>query len=65
MLTQGVAPDGVLNALTRSGGIVQDEQMVDDLTKIRDLYRREEQKVFNSAVPEKDCLRGSGARCEP
>jgi len=40
METKGIAPDGVVNALTKSAGIVQDEKLINDLNRIRDLYKR-------------------------
>ena len=40
METKGVAPDGVVNALTKSAGVVQDERLINDLNRIRNLYRK-------------------------
>ena len=40
METKGIAPEGVVNALTKSAGIVQDERLINDLNRIRSLYRK-------------------------
>ena len=38
MATRGVAPSGVISAFDSSAGILQDAQIINDLTAIRDLY---------------------------
>ena len=39
METKGIAPEGVVNALTKSAGIVQDERLINDLTDSK-LHRK-------------------------
>ncbi|MCB9528266.1 MAG: BamA/TamA family outer membrane protein [Myxococcales bacterium] len=39
METQGIAPDGVINAFATSAGVLQDARVTNDLLAIRDLYR--------------------------
>jgi outer membrane protein assembly factor BamA len=41
METRGIAPDGVINALAASSGVVQDALVINDLLAMRDLYRAE------------------------
>ncbi|MCA9543138.1 MAG: hypothetical protein KC613_02080, partial [Myxococcales bacterium] len=68
MQTKGVAPDGVINSLAASDGVLQDGRVINDLIAIRDLYRDEGMpRVQFRCAPSEDtaawnALRGVRAR---